>query len=345
MLNNLQMGQNQQGQNGQQGQMRQQMDKLGDLMRRQKEMMNETHRLEQQRQNGMQQDYGQNEQGQPGNQGQMSEEDIAKALRGLQEGQDKLQSDLEQMMKDLRGLGINPGKDFGEAGKSMGEAGKSLGEADGGQALDQQGNALDALRRGGQDMMKQWQQAMGQDGQTGPGGQQQNGRRDPLGRPQRGPEGLAPEPGNMLPGEIDIQRARQILDEIRRRLGNALSPQIEKDYLERLLKFDLVRDNADIGQLPERMADIHAISHDKIVRTFKTFEIGFDVGLALHALVEQHSNGNAAGAALQHQFAGELQRPARFQNIVDQQNIASMDIAVDIAQQAYLAAFCSLAIA
>ncbi|PSH59102.1 TIGR02302 family protein [Phyllobacterium sophorae] len=238
MLNNLQMGQNQQGQNGQQGQMRQQMDKLGDLMRRQKQMMNETHRLEQQRQNGMQQDYGQNEQGQQGNQGQMSEEDIAKALRGLQEGQDKLQSDLEQMMKDLRGLGINPGKDFGEAGKSMGEAGKSLGEADGGQALDQQGNALDALRRGGQDMMKQWQQAMGQDGQTGPGGQQQNGRRDPLGRPQRGPEGLAPEPGNMLPGEIDIQRARQILDEIRRRLGNALSPQIEKDYLERLLKFD-----------------------------------------------------------------------------------------------------------
>jgi uncharacterized protein (TIGR02302 family) len=235
MLNNLQAGQNQQGQNSQQGAMKQQMDKLGDLMRRQKQMMNETHRLEQQRQNGMQQDYGQNQQGE---QGQMSEEDIAKALRGLQEGQNKLQSDLDQMMKDLQGLGIKPGKDFGEAGKSMGEAGQSLGEADGGQALDQQSNALDALRRGGQDMMKQMQQAMSQDGQTGQGGQRQNGRFDPLGRPQNNEGGPGPERNDMLPKDVDIQRARQILEEIRRRLGNALSPQMEKDYLERLLKFD-----------------------------------------------------------------------------------------------------------
>ncbi len=119
----------------------------------------------------------------------------------------------------------------------MGEAGKSLGEADGGQALDQQSNALDALRRGGQDMMKQMQQAMGQEGQTGRRNGQQNSRQDPLGRPQRSgdPEFFSKD---MLPGEIDIQRARQILEEIRRRLGNALSPQMEKDYLERLLKFD-----------------------------------------------------------------------------------------------------------
>jgi len=38
-----------------------------------------------------------------------------------------------------------------------------------------------------------------------------------------------------VPGEIDVQRARQILEAIRKRLGNALSPQVEKDYLERLL--------------------------------------------------------------------------------------------------------------
>ena len=105
-------------------------------------------------------------------------------MRGLQEGQGKLQSDLEQMMKDLKGLGINPGEGFGDANKSMGQAGKALGDADGGQAVDRQSNALDALRRGGQDMMKQMQQAMGQEGQTGgPNGQQQqNGRLDPLGR-------------------------------------------------------------------------------------------------------------------------------------------------------------------
>ena len=35
--------------------------------------------------------------------------------------------------------------------------------------------------------------------------------------------------------EADKERARRILEEIRRRLGNALSPEIERDYLERLL--------------------------------------------------------------------------------------------------------------
>jgi hypothetical protein len=44
--------------------------------------------------------------------------------------------------------------------------------------------------------------------------------------------------GTKIPGEIDIQRAREILDEIRRKLGNALTPQMEKEYLQRLLQFD-----------------------------------------------------------------------------------------------------------
>ncbi|MEI4484455.1 MULTISPECIES: TIGR02302 family protein [unclassified Phyllobacterium] len=237
MMNNLQMGQQQQAQQGQQGQMKQQMDKLGELMRRQQDMMNQTHRLEQQRQQGMQQDFGEEQQGEQGEQGQMSEEDIAKALRDLQQGQGKLQSELGQLMKDLEGMGIKPGEGFGQAGKSMGEAGKSLGQADGDQALGQQSDALDALRRGGQDMMKQMQEAMGQEGQTGQGDQRQTGGRDPLGRPQR--DG-GPDDGTntKVPGEIDIQRAREILDAIRKRLGNSLSPQMEKDYLERLLKFN-----------------------------------------------------------------------------------------------------------
>jgi uncharacterized protein (TIGR02302 family) len=231
MLNNLQMRQAQ-DKNGQGDQMKQQMNKLGDLMRRQQQTMNETHRLEQQRQNGMMQDNGQ--MGQEGQQGQMSDEEIANALKGLQEGQGKLQSDLQQLTDDLSAQGINPNKDFGEAGKSMGEAKKSLGDADGAQALDQQSNALDALRKAGQDMMKQMQ-AMGQTGK----GQGEQGQLDPLGRPRGdGTGSYSDVDRNMLPGEADIQRARQILDEIRRRLGNALSPQMEKDYLERLLKFD-----------------------------------------------------------------------------------------------------------
>lgn len=83
-------------------------------------------------------------------------------------------------------------------------------------------------------MMKQMQ-AMGQ---TGRNGQPQQSDRDPLGRPSRSTGADFGPDKNMLPGAADVQRARQILDEIRKRLGNALSPQEEKDYLERLLKFD-----------------------------------------------------------------------------------------------------------
>ncbi len=59
--------------------------------------------------------------------------------------------------------------------------------------------------------------------------------RDPLGRP-RATQG--PDFGDSVkvPDEIDVQRARRILDAIRKRLGNALSPEIERDYLERLLE-------------------------------------------------------------------------------------------------------------
>ena len=39
-----------------------------------------------------------------------------------------------------------------------------------------------------------------------------------------------------IPGEIDVQRVRRILEELRRRLADPQRPQIELDYLERLLK-------------------------------------------------------------------------------------------------------------
>jgi len=66
----------------------------------------------------------------------------------------------------------------------------------------------------------------------GPGDQRQSV--DPLGRMRR-TEG--PDFGDevKVPDEIDTQRAREILDAIRRKLGELGRPQIELDYLERLL--------------------------------------------------------------------------------------------------------------
>ncbi|MDN2578635.1 TIGR02302 family protein [Aquibium sp. ELW1220] len=246
MMNNLQAGRQQQQQGGQQSEMRQQMDQLGELMRRQQEMMNETHRLDQmqrgQRQRGQNRGEQRGEQGQqPGHgqqpgQGQgMSPEEFAEALRQLQEGQGQLQSQLDQLMEGLRGMGIEPGEGFGEAGEAMGEAGSALGEAQGERAVGEQGRALEALRRGAQDMMQQMQQAQqGDQGGSGEGGRQQSSDRDPLGRPKAT---TGPDFGEsvQVPDEIDVQRAREILEAIRKRLGDALSPELERQYLERLL--------------------------------------------------------------------------------------------------------------
>ena len=139
-------------------------------------------------------------------------------------------------MQGLRGMGIEPGEGFGEAGEAMGGAEQALGQGEGERATGEQGRALEALRRGAQDLMQQMQLAMqGEEGETGEGGRRQSSDRDPLGRPRAT---TGPDFGDsvQVPDEIDTQRARQILEAIRKRLGNALSPEIEREYLERLLQ-------------------------------------------------------------------------------------------------------------
>ena len=59
-------------------------------------------------------------------------------------------------------------------------------------------------------------------------------------RAERHDRGPAREYGDddtvKVPGEIDVQRARRIIEELRRRFGDALRPQEELDYIERLLR-------------------------------------------------------------------------------------------------------------
>jgi uncharacterized protein (TIGR02302 family) len=217
-----QQGQQGQGQQGQQGQMGQ---------------------------NGQRGRQGQQGQqgGQQGNQNtdQMTAEQLREALKNLRAQQEGLGKKLDELQKGLKGLGMQPGDGFGQAQREMGNAGRALGEGEGEQAVDGQGKALNALRQGAQNMMQQMMQAM-QQGQQGQDGQQQgqgesmanqggqNGR-DPLGRP-RATSG--PDFGDQVkvPDEIDVQRAREILDAIREKLGNTLSGDAERQYLERLLE-------------------------------------------------------------------------------------------------------------
>ena len=111
------------------------------------------------------------------------------------------------------------------------------GNADG--AVDAQGRALEALRKGAQGMAQSMQQQQGmgrgpgQPGRTGQARAQQD--TDPLGRPLRGRD-YGDDVTVKVPGEIDVQRARRILEELRRRFADPQRPQIELDYIERLLK-------------------------------------------------------------------------------------------------------------
>jgi uncharacterized protein (TIGR02302 family) len=200
----------------------------------------------QQGQQGEQGQQGQSGQGGQQNTEQMTAEQLREALKNLRAQQEGLGKKLGELQKGLKDLGMQPGEGFGQAQSEMGGAGRALGEGQGEQAVQGQGNALNALRQGAQNMMQQMMQAM--QGQQGQGQQgQQNGEgegmanqggqngRDPLGRPR---STSGPDFGDQVkvPDEIDVQRAREILDAIRNKLGGTLSGDAERQYLERLLE-------------------------------------------------------------------------------------------------------------
>jgi len=102
-------------------------------------------------------------------------------------------------------------------------------------AIDQQSEAIEALREG----MRSLAEAMAQDqnNQPGQGNADQNAQsqnRDPLGR-NPGSRGSVGSDEGLLQGEDVYRRARELLDEIRRRSGDGERPEIELDYLQRLL--------------------------------------------------------------------------------------------------------------
>jgi uncharacterized protein (TIGR02302 family) len=243
MLENLQTARpGQQG--GDDDDMMSSLDELGDVIRKQQQLRDKTFRQgqEQRRQRGQQGQRGQRQPGQQGEQGEGEQN-----YGDLQQDQRALRDQLKKLMEELKrkGFGQNqdgqPGEDpLGKAGDAMGDAEGNLGEGNADGAVDSQGKALEALRKGAQGLAQQLQQQMGQ----GPGPGQPGGRMgparaeqdtDPLGRPLRG-RNYGDDTTVKVPGEIDVQRARRILEELRKRFGESFRPQLELDYIERLLK-------------------------------------------------------------------------------------------------------------
>ena len=157
------------------------------------------------------------------------------------------QQDLRNQLGDLNngklpGAGTDQGeagrKNLDEAGRAMGEAEQALRDGDLGGALDRQAEAMEALREGMRDLgealaQDERNQGQAQDGEAF-GQDDPNSRRDPLGR-EPGNSARIGSDKNMLQGEDVYRKAQNLLDEIRRRSGDQLRPDPERDYLKRLL--------------------------------------------------------------------------------------------------------------
>lgn len=152
--------------------------------------------------------------------------------------QEDLRRDLGEMMRRLgEALGDIP-RALGRAERAMRDARDALEAHRYGDAVDPQARALDQLQQGMQSMAERFmEQMMGEQGPRGTGqvGAQPGRGRDPLGR-QPGDTGVEALEGVEIPDEMELRRAREILDELRRRRGERQRPDFELDYIDRLLK-------------------------------------------------------------------------------------------------------------
>jgi uncharacterized protein (TIGR02302 family) len=248
MMDNLRVGRHQQQRRAEGNEMNRALDRLSELMRRQQELLDETFRLDQNRQRGDnrrrqpgdQRQGGAQERKQQGEQGEGEDfaQGLAQALKELQQRQQQLEGELGDLGSQLESLGLDPSKEFGEAGREMGEAGKNLGQGRPGEATGDQSAAMEALRRGAQSMMQQMagdRQRGGRQAGDATEGARDRQRSDPLGR-RSGSDGIENGEDTQIPAEVEAQRARDIMEAIRKRMATPYAPGIEKDYLERLIE-------------------------------------------------------------------------------------------------------------
>jgi uncharacterized protein (TIGR02302 family) len=242
--------------------MQKQMRDLDDMAKEQQGLRDETFKDGQQPRSGQrQQDRGQQQgqrgqQGSQGQQGQRQQEQQGQQGQSQQgqqgqgqqgnvgERQQALRQRLEELEKRMKENGMRGEQGLSDAEDAMREAENALKQGDSGEAVDAQGRALDGLKRGAEGMAQQMQEmAEGQgegqqDGGQQPGQQGQAGARDddPLGRPTRGRDMSDGRVRVPTADESAVQRARRIMEELRRKLGDPTRPREELDYFERLLR-------------------------------------------------------------------------------------------------------------
>ena len=238
MMENMQMAQGQPGE-GQPSPGQQAMEGLAETLREQQGLSDEAFR-------DLQRQFGQGQQGQPGQPGQPGQgqpgqgENQGEPGMSLADRQDALRDELRRQQEGLPGAGTPEGdaaRDaLDRAGRAMEDAEEALRDEDFAGALDDQSEAIEALREGMRELGEAMAQQQGQPGQQGDAAGEANqfAQRDPLGR-EAGPDGRLGTDEQLLQGEDVYRRARELLDEIRRRSAEQARPEAELDYLRRLL--------------------------------------------------------------------------------------------------------------
>ena len=223
MLENLRLAQPRQSQgNGNQA-----MRDLQQLQQRQQQLLDRTFRQSRQGQQGQNGQRGQQRQGQ--GQGDSAEQDALRRMLG-------------EVMRQLGEQGDVP-QSLGRADRAMRDSSEALGRGSPGDAVGPQTEALDALQQATKDMIDQMTGAFGGPGNFGdlPDGARPNADRDPLGRPTGDSAEGTYTDGRLRMGQskddaFGIERAKEILDELRRRAGDTARPPEEHDYIDRLLR-------------------------------------------------------------------------------------------------------------
>ncbi|WP_299546606.1 TIGR02302 family protein [uncultured Tateyamaria sp.] len=183
---------------------------------------------------------GQGEQGNNEGAGDGNEEAEGQSEGALADRQQALRDELRRQQGSLPGAGTPEGDDardaLDRAGRAMDGAEEALRQRDFAEAIDNQSQAMEALREGMRALGEAMQQEQ-QNAQQGQGTSESDRRaeaRDPLGRDPGANGSVGTEEG-LLQGEDVYRRARDLLDEIRRRSGDGERPDVELDYLKRLL--------------------------------------------------------------------------------------------------------------
>ncbi|MEM0923452.1 MAG: TIGR02302 family protein [Pseudomonadota bacterium] len=265
MMENLQAGQQQAGQ---QGQGQQSLQQLQEMIQRQRDLADRT--FDDLRQQRRQQQQGQQGgEGQRGEQGQQPGQQPGQQRQGqgpgqspgqgqqqggngqggqqqpgmgqdgsLADQQEALRRALEELAGQIPG-GEGAGQALDEAGRAMGNARDALEQGQNGEAVQDQMEALDRLNEGAQALAEAMQNGQGDVGAQGrgdqPGDARDRAETDPFDRPL-GANGSTAGTDVDVPDRSAIDRAREILEELRRRSAEPERPEIELDYFDRLLE-------------------------------------------------------------------------------------------------------------